>query len=246
MLVLSLLVVAPSLADGQHARTSRASGLRRSRRLRTLHGGWKTSAAFSVVLWPSTNASATCSRIWAKNACPFELFLVEAWQFAAKQLAAILTTEGLALRDRIGFDDAQVIQCEPLGFARQVTAPLPIRIEQRDDRVNLSYEEWGAVRTVYMDGRSHPSSLPPSRYGHSIGRYEGGALVIQTASISASSLWPELGGGGYTDRLRTVERYARDGQWLKLDHAHGSHRVARTLGLRKILALYARRGVFPA
>ena len=148
---------------------------------------------------------------------PFQLLLVDAWQFAARQLAGILTPEGLALRDRIGFDDAPVIRCEPLGFVRQVTAPLPLRIDQRDAQVILSYEEWNVVRTVYMDGRGHPSNTPPSRYGHSIGRYEGPTLVVETAGISANSFWPVLGGGGHTDSLRTVEKYTRDDSWLKLE-----------------------------
>ena len=105
---------------------------------------------------------------------------------------------------------------QPLGFVEQLTAPLPIRIEQRDDRVILSYEEWNVVRTIYMDGRSHPQNAPVSRYGHSVGRYEGSALVIETTGIAAGNLWGEHGGGGYTDRLRTVERYTRDDRWLKL------------------------------
>lgn len=152
----------------------------------------------------------------ANNERPFELLMVEAFQFGAKRLAGLLTPEGLALRDRIGFDDAAIIRCEPLGFVEQVTAPLPLRIEQRDDRVVLSYEEWNAVRTVYMDGRGRPPNAQASRYGHSIGRYDGGALVIETAGVSPGNLWSMHGGGGYTDRLRTVERYTRDDGWLKL------------------------------
>jgi len=163
----------------------------------------------------------------ANNERPFELLLVEAWQLAATRLAAILTPEGLALRDQIGLDDAQVIRCEPLGFARQVTAPLPLRIDQRDDGVILSYEEWSVVRTIHMDGRGHPSDMPPSRHGHSIGRYEGSTLVIETAGLKADSLWPEHGGGGYTDRLRTVERYTRDNGWLKLEFTLDDPKVLR-------------------
>ena len=216
-LVLSILLIAPSRVDGQTRPDF--TGVWTTTFTTPQDAAWRVEDFGCFLGCPVAvyQRFRDVLKDPANSERPFELLLAEAWEFAAKQLAANLTPEGLALRDRIGFDDAQVIQCEPLGFGRQVTAPLPIRIEQRDDRVILSYEEWSVVRTVYMDGRGHPSNLPPSRYGHSIGRYEGGALVIETAGISASSLWPELGGGGYTDRLRTVERYERDGQWLKLE-----------------------------
>ena len=163
----------------------------------------------------------------ANDARPFQLLMTEAWQLAADRLAGMLTQEGLALRDQIGFDDAQVIQCEPLGFVRQVTAPLPIRIDQRDDRLILAYEEWGVVRTIYMDGRGHPPGTPPSRHGHSIGHYDGSTLVSETADITAGTFWPNHGGGGYTERLRTVERYTRDGEWLHLEFTLDDPNVLR-------------------
>ena len=34
------------------------------------------------------------------------------------------------------------------GLRHQITAPLPIRIDQYDDRVVINYEYWKAVRTV--------------------------------------------------------------------------------------------------
>lgn len=148
---------------------------------------------------------------------PFELLMVQAWQFGAKALADKMTPQGLALRDRMGNGDAEIIRCEPLGFVQQVLAPLPIRVEQRADQVILSYEEWNVVRTIHMDGRSHPSNIPESRYGHSIGRYDGAALVIETSAISAGHLWSAFGDGVYTNQLQTVERYTRDDEWLKLE-----------------------------
>ena len=42
-------------------------------------------------------------------------------------------------------------------------------------------------RTVYMDGRTHPADLKPSYYGHSIGRWEGDTLVIDTVGFNERS-----------------------------------------------------------
>lgn len=148
---------------------------------------------------------------------PFELLMLQAWRFGAKTLADKMTPQGLALRDRMGNGDAEIIRCEPLGFVQQVLGPLPIRVEQRADEVILSYEEWNVGRTIHMDGRGHPSNIAARRYGHSIGRYDGPTLVIETSAISAGHLWSAFGDGAYTDQLRTVERYTRDDGWLKLE-----------------------------
>jgi len=40
------------------------------------------------------------------------------------------------------------------------------------------------VRTIYMDGRSHPPSAATSLQGHSVGHWEGSTLVIDTTGFS--------------------------------------------------------------
>jgi hypothetical protein len=106
-----------------------------------------------------------------------------------------------------------------MGFMRQVLNPLPLEITQYDDRLVIRYEAENAVRTVYLDGRAPPPDILPSRLGHSTGRYEGAVLVIETEGILPGEYWPEGGGGGHSEALRTVERYTRsdDGSWLRLE-----------------------------
>jgi len=57
-------------------------------------------------------------------------------------------------------------------------------------------------RLVYLDGRPHDDELLPSSTGHSIGRWEGGTLVIDTMNLSEWQLapWPR------TERTHIVER----------------------------------------
>ena len=64
------------------------------------------------------------------------------------------------------------------------------------------------VRRIYLDGRGHPADLKPTWQGHSIGRYEGDTLVIDTVGIK-DRVW--LTGAGYphTDVLRLEERIRR-------------------------------------
>jgi len=66
----------------------------------------------------------------------------------------------------------------------------------------------GAHRVVYMDGRKHPASPIPSWIGHSIGRWEGDALVVDTVGFNDKA-WFDRRGTPHTEQLHIVERYTR-------------------------------------
>ena len=63
-------------------------------------------------------------------------------------------------------------------------------------------------RTIYMDGRTHPKKLEPNYYGHSIGRWEGDTLVIDTVGFN-ERFWFDRSGNPHTEQLRTIERLTR-------------------------------------
>jgi hypothetical protein len=148
----------------------------------------------------------------ANDELPYEALMVQAWQYGAEQIDTKLTPSGRRLRDELGSGDEDIIACEPMGIARQVLSPLPMKIEQLDDRVIVSYEEWGVERTVYMDGRGFPEVLQTSPYGYSIGRYEGSALVIETRGVPAGRYFVFHGIGGHSERLQMTERYTWDSE----------------------------------
>ena len=54
------------------------------------------------------------------------------------------------------------------------------QIEILDDTIILRNEIFDVTRTVYMDGRGHPEDGERSNQGHSIGRWEGDTLVVDT------------------------------------------------------------------
>jgi len=64
-------------------------------------------------------------------------------------------------------------------------------------------------RVIYMDGRAHPqgSALRPTYFGHSVGRWDGDALVIDTVGFNEKQ-WVA---GSYptTGQLHMIERIAR-------------------------------------
>lgn len=122
-------------------------------------------------------------------------------------------------------DDPGFLECVPWAFAREVFAPHQLQIEQHADRVELLYGEWTIRRTIPLDARQG-AAVTPSAMGSSVGRYEDGALVIETTAIEANlAPWGvgfptagEVHDGRHSAQLRSVERYTRsdDGQQLLL------------------------------
>jgi hypothetical protein len=113
-------------------------------------------------------------------------------------------------------DDPGFLRCEPWGLAKQMFAPHQLEIRRAgDDRIELRYGEWEAVRTVYLDGRALQTGLPPSRLGYSVGHFEGDALIVETSGVAAGITWWN---SRHSDQLRVVERFTRseDGNTLNL------------------------------
>jgi hypothetical protein len=77
-------------------------------------------------------------------------------------------------------------------------------IIQSKDEV-LMVREGPGGRRFYMDGRPHPDvkRLTPSIYGHSTGRYEGNALIVETIGLSVGNV---PGGGKRRPETRLIER----------------------------------------
>ena len=66
----------------------------------------------------------------------------------------------------------------------------------------------GAHRVIYMDGRPHPADPFPTWWGHSIGRWEGDTLVIDTVGYN-DKFWFDAVGTPHTEKLHTIERWTR-------------------------------------
>ena len=156
----------------------------------------------------------------ANDARPFQELQGEAKRYEREHLRARLTP---AARTRYPFDPADdpgFLRCEPWGMARQIFAPHQLEIRRRgDDRLEFRYGEWDGRRTVYLDGR-RPAGQTPTAMGHSVGRWDGETLVVETSGIAANIIMlPDLGAmGEHSGALRVVERFTRstDGNALHL------------------------------
>jgi Family of unknown function (DUF6152) len=80
------------------------------------------------------------------------------------------------------------------------------RITQGADEIKIEYGR-GLTRSVHMKMTSHPAGIAPSRTGHSIGRWEGDTLVVDTMGFTPGIL---AGNVPHSDRLHVVERFTMD------------------------------------
>jgi hypothetical protein len=83
-------------------------------------------------------------------------------------------------------------------------------IIQRPDRIIFLILEAStiSVRNVYLD-RPHPKKLTPSRYGHSVGHWDGNTLVIDTVGLDEKGFL--VGQNPHSAQTHVVERMRRTG-----------------------------------
>jgi hypothetical protein len=99
--------------------------------------------------------------------------------------------------------------CEPYGMpAMMQVAVYPTEIIQTPKQVTIIGEAFSEVRRIYI-GKSQPSleDLDPGYYGHSVGRWEGDTLVVDTIGIKESVRgYQEI---PHSNQMRISERIRR-------------------------------------
>jgi hypothetical protein len=88
------------------------------------------------------------------------------------------------------------------------------QILQSRDVVTIRHELMHDVRVIYLDGRAHPSSSIQYLAGHSVGRWEGDTLVVDTTNFTDQTNFrgppattrQEI---SHTRSLHVVERFTR-------------------------------------
>ena len=98
--------------------------------------------------------------------------------------------------------------CMVPGFPRIYLRPSPVEIAQTRDRVLMLFEVNTTWRVIYMDGREHPQGAPPTWMGHSVGRWDGDTLAVETVAMNELT-WLDSMGTPHSDALRIDERIRR-------------------------------------
>jgi hypothetical protein len=87
------------------------------------------------------------------------------------------------------FKDDPTFRCDPVAIRRVWGAPsTPLEIIRNGGDVVLHHEWMDVRRTVHMNMKAHPQDGARTSLGHSIGRFDGETLLIETANYTAGVL----------------------------------------------------------
>ena len=102
--------------------------------------------------------------------------------------------------------------CVPDGLPRVLATPYPFEIIQAPPgQVTIVYELNHQIRVIAMDKPMPPEkelTTFPFYNGHSVGRFEGDTLVVETAGFNEKT-FVDATGAPHTDEMRTTERIKR-------------------------------------
>jgi hypothetical protein len=98
-------------------------------------------------------------------------------------------------------------RCLPPGLSVE-GAIYPYRLVQTSSILAILDEDGDPPRQIYLDGRSHPKDPNPSFMGHSVGRWEGDTLVVDSVGFNDRT-WLLPGNYPQTEQMHITERFRR-------------------------------------
>lgn len=110
-------------------------------------------------------------------------------------------------------EDNPRLSCNPTSIVYDWTWDWPVnRIIQTttpggERVIDIDYGLYAMQRRIHLDMDSHPENLTPSNAGHSIGRWEGDTLVVDTVGFTAGVLAPPTRN---SEQMHVVERFTLD------------------------------------
>src|SRR5262249_12101942 len=154
----------------------------------------------------------------ANDATPAQELSSSTAAFMREELAKKSLPEGVALQAMSGEAVDPSFRCVPHGLARAALNPAPIEIREDGANLTIAYQDWNQSRTIYLDGRARPAREAPTPLGHSVGRYDGDTLVVETTGVEPNRYYDGQSGGGHSAEAKFLERYviAKDPRRLEL------------------------------
>jgi len=142
-----------------------------------------TSSARSYFLRDANDTSAlarasSMAGIWELSVTDFEPYYLN-WAQVALTEKALAAQAAYDIRT-----ENPSAQCIAQPTPTMLVAPYLNEIVLGEDVILIRNERFNLERTIYMDGRGHPDESERSNQGHSIGRWEGDVLVVDTANFS--------------------------------------------------------------
>ncbi len=106
------------------------------------------------------------------------------------------------------FKDHPLARCLPSGPV-PLLGPDFFKFAQTNSLLILMLEgDTPGYRQVFLDGRPHPKNFGPTWNGHSVGKWDGDTLVIDSIGFGDQG-WMDFEGHPYTEKLRVTQRVRR-------------------------------------
>ena len=128
-------------------------------------------------VYAGNNESAkSIAGTWFSPRTEFNSFLggVRNWPITDKGKAAMASADPKANTQK---------DCIPIGAPALMFYPVANTIAVQRDRVTMKVDWMDSERVIYLDGRKHPPVSETSLLGHSVGRWEGEMLVVETTNF---------------------------------------------------------------
>lgn len=160
---------------------------------------------------PVVAEATSIAGVWVPQAPAFAALTVTAreWPLTDAGRAAIAATAEARVAARE--------QCVPYGPPALMALPAATTVTVGASEVRFRLDTMNVERVVHLTQAGHPAGLTPSALGHSIGRWEGNTLVVDTVGYAAH---PE----GYAFDLPSsaakhiVERFALSADRRHIDY----------------------------
>jgi hypothetical protein len=105
-------------------------------------------------------------------------------------------------------DPANTVDCILETMPPIVFSGNPMEIIDEGEQIVMHYERFNTVRTIDMSGNPPPADRTPSELGHSVGRWEGGELIIETTHLLGGAV--RNGDLPLSAEAHVTERYWRE------------------------------------
>jgi len=96
------------------------------------------------------------------------------------------------------------VNCLPDGMPGMMSGPFPMEILQTPGQVTIIQESFTQIRRILLDRpQKAATDVDPTFYGHSVGRWEGDTLVVDTIGIKEQVQYQNV---PHSDQMRIKER----------------------------------------
>ena len=101
------------------------------------------------------------------------------------------------------------VRCIPGGFPGMMGPVFPLEVLETPQQINITNEAYNQTRRIYMNEKQVAvDDAEPVFFGHSVGRWEKGVLVVNTIGMKDQV---RMGGAPHSANMRVDERMRRTG-----------------------------------